>query len=320
MSKKSDEKSFGSLREGFSKGMLEVGKKNKNVVALTADLKDSLKLTKFIEKYPERFYEFGICEQNMMSAAAGMSIAGKIPFVCSYAAFNPGRNWDQLRVSVCYQNANVKVIGGHAGLTTGPDGATHQALEDIAIARVLPNLTVIVPCDEEEMRKVVVESVKKKGPVYIRSTREKSQNITDKKSKFEIGKANVLVDGYDVCIFACGLVVQFALEAAEILEKESISVAVVNVHTIKPLDEKIVLKYAKKTGLVVTCEEHQKAGGLGGVVSEFLAENYPVPIEIIGVEDSFGESGEGYELLKKYGISTDEIVKRIRKVLKRKMI
>ena len=312
-----DKKSKGSTRVGFGLGILAAAKINNNVVALTADLKPLLQLDKFEKEFQNNFYEFGISEQNMMSAAAGMCLNNKIPFVTSFAVFNPGRHWDQLRVSVCYSNHNVKILGSHAGLTTGPDGATHQALEDIAITRVLPNLTVIVPCDEEEARKATLESAKYKGPVYLRVSREKSLNITNQTSEFKIGKANVLDDGSDVTIIACGLTVQFALEAKEILLKEQIDAAVINLHTIKPIDEKIILEYAKKTKKIVTIEEHQKAGGMGSAISEYLAENYPIPIEIIGVEDSFGESGEGYELLKKYKISTEEIVKRVKKIMKR---
>ena len=314
---KLDLKSKGSTRVGFGLGILEAAKINNNIVALTADLKGSVCLEKFEKEFPNNFYEFGISEQNMMSAAAGMCLNNKIPFVTSFAVFNPGRNWDQLRVSICYSNHNVKILGSHAGLTTGPDGATHQALEDIAITRVLPNLTVIVPCDEEEARKASIESAKYVGPVYLRVSREKSLNITNKDSKFEIGKAIVLDEGKDVTIIACGLTVQFALEAKAKLLGDGIDAVVINLHTIKPLDEKTILEYAKKTKKIVTIEEHQKAGGMGSAVCEFLAENYPIPIEIIGVEDSFGESGEGYELLKKYNISTEEIVKRVKKVMKR---
>ena len=308
-----------STRDGFGEGLVEVSKKNNNIVALTADLKDSLKLSEFEKLYPTRFFEFGICEQNMMSAAVGMTLNNKIAFVCSYAAFNPGRNWDQLRTSVCYSNANVKILGGHAGLTTGPDGATHQMLEDIAITRVLPNLIVFVPCVKEDTKKATIAITKHKGPAYLRVSREKSLDITNKKSEFQIGIANVLDDGNDVTIIACGLTVQFTLEAKKILlEKHKINCAVINLHTIKPLDEKTILKYAKKTGAIVTIEEHKIYGGMGSTVSEFLSSVYPVPIEIIGVKDTFGESGIGYELLNKYGISTDEIIKKVQKVLKRK--
>ncbi len=312
------EKTYGSIRSGFGQGLLEAGKLNKDIVALSADLTDSLKVTSFKENFPQRFFEMGVSEQNMMSAAAGMCLIDKIPFVTSYAVFNPGRNWDQLRVSVCYSNHNVKIVGGHAGLTTGPDGATHQALEDIAITRVLPNLTVIVPCDEEEARKATLAIAKDKGPCYLRLSREKSENITDKKSKFEIGKANVLKTGKDVTIIACGLTVQFALSAAKELEKEKVKATVINIHTIKPLDEKIILKYAKLTKRVVTCEEHQVTGGLGSAVSEYLSKSYPTLQEFVGVNDIFGESGSGYDLLEKYKVSTKEIIKKVKKVLKRK--
>lgn len=314
-----EKEELGQIRNGFEKGILEAIKTNKNIVALSADLTDSLKLSKFKEKYPNNFYEFGIAEQNMMSAAAGMCINDKIPFVTSYAAFNPGRNWDQLRISVCYSNHNIKILGGHAGLTTGPDGATHQALEDIAITRVLPNLTVIVPCDEEEMKKATIATAKFHGPVYIRSTREKSKNITTKNTKFEIGKANILYSkGKDITIIACGLTVQFALEAIKKLKKDNISANLINLHTIKPLDKNTILKFAKKTNAILTCEEHQKIGGMGSAISEFISQTYPIPIEIIGVEDSFGESGNAYELLDKYKISTNEIIKKSKILLKRK--
>lgn len=309
--------SFGTLRNGFSQGLVKSGR-NKNVVALCADLTGSVKVDAFAKKYPTRFFEFGIAEQNMMSAAAGMCIDGKIPFVTSYAAFNPGRNWDQLRVSVAYQNSNVKILGGHAGLTTGPDGATHQALEDIAITRILPNLTVIVPCDEIETKKATLAIAKHKGPCYLRLSREKTLNITNNNTPFEIGKANVLDLGEDVTIIACGLTVQFALETRKKLFSKGIKASVINLHTIKPLDKKTILKYAKKTGCFVTIEEHQITGGMGSAVSEFLSQKFPIPIEMIGVNDSFGESGPGYELLKKYKISTNEIIKRVNKVLKRK--
>jgi len=307
-----------SCRDGFGEGILEIAKKNKNVVALTADLKPSLKLTKFEKELPNQFFDLGISEQNMMSAAAGMCINNKIPFVTSFAVFNPGRNWDQLRVSVCYSNSNVKIIGSHAGLTTGEDGATHQALEDIAITRVLPNITVIVPCDKEETKKATIAAAKYKGPVYIRFSREKSLEITNKKTKFEIGKANTIKTGKDITIIATGITVQFALEAEKILKKQNISTNIINLHTIKPLDKNTILKYAKKTNCILTIEEHQKIGGMGSAIAEFLIETYPIPIEIIGVEDTFGESGKGYELLEKYKISTKEIIKRSKILIKRK--
>lgn len=309
---------IGVIRQGFGEGLLEAGKKDKKVVALTADLTGSVKVDLFKKEFKERFFQFGIAEQNMMSAAAGMCLNDKIPFVVSYAVFNPGRNWDQLRVSVCYSNHNVKIIGGHAGLTTGPDGATHQALEDIAITRVLPNLTVVVPCDEIEAKKATLAIAKHKGACYLRLTREKSINITTKNTPFKIGKANILKEGEDVTILCCGLTVQFAIKAREELLKQNITAEIINVHTIKPLDTKTILKSVKKTNCIVTCEEHQLAGGLGSAVSEFLSQNLPIPQEFVAVQDTFGESGDGYELLEKYGISTKNIINKVKKVLERK--
>ncbi|USN44093.1 MAG: transketolase family protein [Candidatus Woesearchaeota archaeon] len=309
--------SLGLIRSGFGKGICEAATTNKNIVALTADLRDSLKLGEFAKEFPERYFEAGICEQNMLSAAAGMTLNNKVPFVTSYAVFNPGRNWDQLRVSVCYSNCNVKIIGGHAGLGTGPDGATHQALEDMAITRVLPNLTVIVPCDEEEARQATLAAAAYKGPVYLRLSREKSLHILTKKDTFQIGKIQVLERGKDITIIACGLALQFALKASLELRKKGISAEVLNCSTIKPFDEKTVLKSLAKTRCVVSVEEHQIAGGLGSVLAETLSQKLPLPLERVGVNDSFGESGEGYELLEKYGISTANIVKAAKKVLKR---
>jgi transketolase len=315
---KIDNNSIGSMRDGFSKGLVEIGRKSKKVVVLCADLKGSVKAGDFAKKYPNRYFEFGVSEQNMMGGAVGMCLNDKIPFVTSYAAFNPGRNWDQLRVSVCYSNSNVKILGSHAGLLTGPDGATHQALEDIAITRVLPNLVVIAPCDEEEMRKAVIGSYKHEGPIYLRMPREKSLNITDKNSKFEIGKANVLDNGNDLLIVSYGTTVSFALFAKKKLLKEGIDATVMNMHTIKPIDESSLVKYVKKCGAVLTVEDHQVIGGLGSAVCEVLSEKFPVLVDRIGVYDKFGESGDGYELLDKYKISCDEIVKRGEKLVERK--
>ncbi|MFW6233574.1 MAG: transketolase family protein [Nanoarchaeota archaeon] len=313
---KLDINSFGSIREGFSKGLMELGKLNKDVVVLSADLASSVKVADFAKKYPKRFFEFGIAEQNMMSASAGMCLNNKIPFVTSYAVFNPGRNWDQVRVSVCYSNANIKIFGSHAGLLTGADGATHQALEDIAITKVLANMCVISPCDEEEMRKAVIESVKYNGPVYLRGVRENSLNITNKNTKFEIGKSNVLDKGDDLLIVSCGICVRFALEAKRELLKLGIDSTVLNMHTIKPVDEHNLLKYAKKCKKVITIEDHQVIGGLGSSVCDVLSEKCPVRVEKIGMNDKFGESGEGYNLLEKYNISTKEIIKRAKKLVK----
>ena len=314
-----DEGSFSSMREGFGDGVVEARKKNKRVVALTADLKFSLKLEKFEKLFKKDFFEFSISEQNMMSSAAGMCLNDKIPFVTSFAVFNPGRNWDQIRSSICYSNHNVKIIGSHAGLTTGEDGATHQALEDIAMLRALPNMVIIVPADYEQTKRAVIEASKYEGPIYIRLSREKTMNIFEESDEFKIGKGIVLDEGNDLTIFANGTTLQFALEARRILKnKYGISSTLINLHTVKPLDKELILKFAKKTKAFITIEEHQKIGGLGSAISEFLSENFPIPVEIIGINDSFGESGDGYELLKKYKISTEEIVRRAKQLLIRK--
>jgi len=306
-----------ATRDGCGKALVELGK-NKDVVVLCCDLTESTRMQWFKEKYPERFFEVGVAEQNMMGIAAGLALSGKIPFAASYAVFSPGRNWDQLRVSVAYSQANVKIVGAHAGISVGPDGATHQALEDIAITRVLPNMTVIVPTDAVEARKATIASAKIKGPVYLRFGRAKMPVITTEKTGFKVGRAEVFREGKDVAIIACGQLVYEALIAAEKLEKEEISVRVINNHTIKPLDTKTILKAAKETNAIVTAEEHQVHGGLGSCIAEFLSGNYPVPIKIVGVKDRFGESGEPEELLKKYGLKSNDLIKAVKEVLKMK--
>lgn len=303
-----------SIRDAFGKALEELGEINKNVVALSADLAGSVKTSEFAKKFPERHFEVGISEQNMMGIASGLAACGKIPFIASFAAFNPGRNWDQLRVSVCYSNMNVKVIGGHAGISIGEDGATHQALEDIAITRVLPNMTVIVPSDYNEMYKATIAAAKHNGPVYIRSGRPNVEDLPE--SKFEIGKANILKKGNDITIIACGLMVQESLHAAEELEKKGISAQVINMHTIKPIDKDAIIKAAKETKRIITAEEHQINGGLGSAVAEVVAQSCPVPMKFIGIKDTFGESGTPYELLKKYGLTKEEIVKEAEKLIK----
>jgi len=302
-----------AIRDGFGIGLVDAGKINKNVIALTADLTSSTKCDEFAKQYPNRFYQCGICEQNMMSAAAGMAKLNKIPFVNSFAVFSPGRNWDQLRVSVCYSNMNVKIHGSHAGLSVGEDGATHQALEDIAITRVLPNIKVLVPCDANQARLAVIESIKHYGPVYIRTSRHKCPTISD--NNFKIGKADILKKGKDITLIACGILVYETILAANILEKEGISAEVINCSTIKPLDKKTILNSAKKTKKVVTIEEHQIAGGMGSAIAEFLSSNYPVKISFIGVNDSFGESGTPEELFKKYGLDSKSIARKVRKLI-----
>lgn len=305
-------------RNGYGDALVELGAENPDIVVLTGDLAESTRAQLFQAKFPERFIECGVAEQNMMSVAAGLALAGKVPFVSSYAVFVPGRSWDQLRVSVCYTGANVKVAGAHAGISVGPDGATHQALEDLAITRVLPNLTVIVPCDYEETRKCTRAIAKYSGPCYFRFAREKTPVITTVETPFEIGKAYVCREGKDATIIACGPLLHEALLASEELEKGGVDVEVINCHTLKPLDEATLLKSIKKTGACVTVEEHQITGGLHGAVCEMLARNLPTPVEAVAVLDHFGESGEPDELLAKYGLKAQHIVKAIKKVLTRK--
>lgn len=305
------------IRDGFGEGIVEAGKKNKKVVCLVADLGSSTRAQKFGEKFPNRYFQVGIAEQHMMSAAAGMAVIGKIPFINSFAAFSPGRNWDQLRVSVCYSNLNVKVHASHAGITVGEDGATHQALEDIAITRVLPNLTVIVPADAMEAKQATLALAEHIGPAYLRTSRAKTPQIT-KDEPFVIGKAKKMSTGKDVTIVACGVMVEQALIAKEELAKKKISVEILNTASIKPFDEKALLTSVKKTGCVVTAEEHQIHGGLGSLVAEILGKNNPTPIEMVGMQDCFGESGTADQLLEKYGMTAKDIVKAVKKVLKRK--
>lgn len=300
-----------AARDGYGEGLVEAGKENKDVVVLCCDLTESTRSHLFRDKYPDRFVEVGVAEQNMAGIAAGMALTGKVPFCSSYAVFNPGRNWDQLRVSVGYTNANVKVAGAHAGISVGPDGATHQALEDVAITRVLPNFTVVVPCDVHEAKRATLALAKHKGPAYIRFGREKTPVMTTSRTPFKLGKAEVFREGKSVTIVACGALVHEALVAAEEVDGE-----VINCHTIKPIDVETIVRSAKKTGRVVTVEEHQIIGGLGGAVAEVLVENHPaspaggpVPMRRVGMRDSYGESGEPGELLAKYQMTSKDIVK-----------
>lgn len=305
-------------RNGYGDGLLILGKKNQNVVVLTGDLSESTRAEGFQKAYPDRFIECGVAEQNMMSVSAGLALSGKIPFVSSYAVFVPGRSWDQLRVSVCYSKANVKIAGAHAGISVGPDGATHQALEDIAITRVLPNMTVIVPCDYEEAKKCTIAVASYAGPVYFRFGRSATPVVTTPETPFEIGKHLILRKGSDITITACGILVYEALIAAEELSKKKISVEVINCHTIKPFDTQTLVTSIKKTKCCVTAEEHQISGGLFGVVSETLGLYHPCPIEPIGMPNHFGESGEPNELLKKYEMKSVDIIKAVMRALKRK--
>lgn len=307
-------------RNGFGEGLLFLGEHNPEVIALTADLAESTRVLDFAKKYPERFVECGVAEQNMMGVAAGMALVGKTAFVASYATFSPGRSWDQLRVSVAYSMANVKVAGHHTGLSVGPDGATHQALEDIAITRVIPNLTVVVPCDAIEARKTTIAFGTTTGPAYFRLSREKTPVITTEETPFTIGKASIFKEGRDVAVIGSGPILYAGLQAAMDLEKEGINVLVINNHTIKPMDVETITWAAKLTGAVVTLEEHQTMGGAGSAVAEVLVEHYPVPIEMVGMLNSFGESGQPEELLRKFEMDKNAIIKAIKKALKRKII
>ena len=304
-------------RSGFGDGIHELGKTNPNVVALTADLAGSLKLNAFIRDFPERFIQCGIAEANMMGVAAGLTIGGKIPFTTTFANFSTGRVYDQIRQSVAYSEKNVKICASHAGLTLGEDGATHQILEDIGLMKMLPGMTVIVPCDYNQTKAATIAIAAHKGPVYLRFGRPVWPIFT-KEEPFIIGKAQFLSEGTDVSIFACGHMVWIAIEAAKMLEEKGISVEVVNIHTIKPLDEAAVLASIRKTGCAVTAEEHSVIGGLGDSIAQLAARNEPVPIEVIGTNDTFGESGKPTELLKKYGLDAEHISAAAMKAIGRK--
>ena len=305
-------------RDGYGKGLLKAGEKDQRIVVLCADLAESTRSHWFMEKFPERFVEIGVAEQNMATIAAGMANYGKIPFISSYAAFSPGRNNEQIRTTISLNNLPVKIAGAHAGISVGPDGATHQALEDIALMRVQPNMVVISPCDAIEAEKATVAAAFNGKPTYIRLTREKTPVFTTEKMPFEIGKAQVLRQGKDVTIIACGPLVYEALLASEKLEKEGIDAEVINLHTIKPLDKKTILASVKKTGFAVTVEEHQIMGGMGSAVAEMLVQHYPVPMELMGMQDRFGESGAPDELLEFFGLTHPHIVKAVKKIIKRK--
>ena len=304
-------------RSGFGDGILEAAKKNKNIVALTADLAGSLKLNAFIKEFPERYIQCGIAEANMMGLAAGLTIGGKIPFTTTFANFSTGRVYDQIRQSIAYSGKNVKICASHAGLTLGEDGATHQILEDIGLMKMLPGMTVIVPADYNQTKAATLAIAKYQGPVYLRFGRPVWPIFTNEKD-FELGKIQKLSDGTDVTIFACGHLVWKAVEAGKVLESKGISVEVLNVHTIKPLDTKAVLDSIAKTKCAVTCEEHNIIGGLGDSIAQAASKSCPVPIEYIGVNDKFGESGKPAELLTKYGLDSPNIVAAAEKAIARK--
>lgn len=312
-------------RNGFGEGLVQAAEEDPNVVGLCADLTESVRMQAFKDKFPERFVEVGVAEQNLVTVAAGMAAVGKIPFTTSYATFSPGRNWEQIRTTACYNDRAVKIIGSHAGISVGPDGATHQALEDVAIMRALPNMVVIVPADAIEAKKATLAIAKNGKPSYLRLSRDKVPTITTEETPFEIGKAEVIWDAAidsnrhaDATIVACGQMVYRALKAARDLSTQEIFIRVINCATIKPLDSKTIIQAAEETGAIVTVEEHQVTGGLGGAVAECVGQNFPVPLKIIGIEDRFGESGTPSELLDKFGLTVENIKQAVLQVIRMK--
>lgn len=298
-----------TTRDGFGTALVQAAQKNKAVVALTADLRESMKLDAFAEQFPDRFFEMGVAEENMVGVAAGLALAGKIPVTCSYAVFSPQNTMGPLRASVCYSKTNVKIIGGHAGISTGPDGATHQALEDIAQMRSLPNMVVVVPADYYEAQKATHAIIEHNGPAYLRVGKYPTKDVTTQSDVFELGRASVLKEGNTVTIIACGTMVAQALDAAQILESHNISVQVINMHTIKPFDRFAILETAQKVQLIITMEEHQVIGGLGSAVAEVLSElPHHAPLHRVGMLDTFGESGDADDLLQKYGLTAQAVV------------
>jgi transketolase len=308
------------IRDGFGEGILILGEKNERVVVLTADLAESTRVDEFAKRYKNRFIEVGVAEQNMVTIASGLGISGKIPYITSYATFSPGRNLEQIRTTVAYNNSNVKIMGHHAGISVGPDGATHQATEDIAIMRSMPNMKVFVPCDAIEAKKATIAASLINGPVYIRLAREKTPVVTSEETPFLPGKVEIFWEARnpEAALIVSGSLIFNALCAAYELEKEKIKVLVVNNHSIKPLDEKKIIEVAKRTGAIVTVEEHQIYGGLGGAVSELLAKYFPTPVEFIGLKDTFGESGKPEELIEKYGMGVEDIKEAVKRVILRK--
>lgn len=305
-------------RNGFGEGLIEAGKRDEHVIAICADLSESTRMEGFKHQFPKRYLEIGVAEQMLVAMAAGLASCGKIPFIASYAMFNPGRSWEQVRTTMALNETNVKIAGAHAGVSVGPDGATHQAIEDIAIMRVIPKMTVVVPCDSVQTKKATLAVAAAWGPTYLRFARAESAVITTEETPFELGVAQTFREGGDVAIVACGILVYNALLAAEQLAKDGIECRVVNNHTIKPMDEAAVVAAARDCGAVVTAEEHQRHGGMGSRVAEILAEKQPVPIEFVGVHDRFGQSGAPQELIEYYGMGVDAIVAAVKRVHARK--
>ncbi len=303
-----------ATREGFGQALTEIGAKNKDIMAVCADLKESIRIEQFSEKFPERYVEVGVAEQNLVTVASGLAAVGKIPFAASYAVFCPGRCWEQIRTTICYNDTNVKIIGAHTGISVGADGSTHQALEDIALMRVLPNMIVIVPADCEQAKKATKAMAAYKGPAYLRLTRDKTEQMTTGKTPFEIGKAQVWKQGKDIALIGAGPVIYQCLGAAALLQEKGLNAMVINCHTVKPLDKKTILEAAKKCRHIITVEEAQAKGGLGGAIAEFLSEIFPVKIKSIGMQDQFGESGSPDELLKKFGFTAEHICREAMKM------
>jgi transketolase len=306
-------------RNGFGEGLIEAGNRNSNVLAICADLAESTRMEGFKKAHPAQYLEIGVAEQMLVAMAGGLASTGKVPWIASYAMFNPGRSWEQVRTIMALNETNVKIAGAHAGVSVGPDGATHQAIEDIAIMRVIPHMMVVVPCDTVQTKKATLALSEKFGPAYLRFAREKSPIVTTEETPFEIGKAQTFREGKDVAIIACGILVYNALIAAEELAREDgIECRVVNNHTVKPMDEAAVISAARDCGTVVTVEEHQISGGMGSRVAEILTQNQPVPMEFIGVHDQFGQSGDPLELIEHYGMGTKAIKEAVRRAFKRK--
>lgn len=308
-----------STRDGYGEALLRAGQANQDIIVLSADLTESTRSNLFKQEFPERFFEVGVAEQNMIGIAAGLALSGKTVVTNSYAVFSPGRTWDQIRVCLGYQNANVKVAGHHSGVSIGPDGATHQGLEDIAILRCIPNLTILAPADYYQAKKATTEALKVKGPVYVRLTKSPSVSITKPGDDFKISQAQVLLKGQDVTLVGCGPVLSEGLKAALELKKEKIDLEVINCHSIKPLDTATILKSVQKTHCLVTLEDHQVAGGMGSAILESLAQTYAAPVaEMIGIKDRFGQSGTTQELWQEYGLNAERIVKAVKNVVSRK--
>ncbi len=309
-----------STKEGFGEGVVVIGEMNPNVIGLGADITASVGMNLFAEKFPERFFSLGIAEQNCIGVAAGLALSEKTPVFSTYGVFAALRTTDQLRISVCYNNLHVIIGGAHAGISVGPDGATHQALEDIAVMRVLPNMTVLSPCDATQTKLAVIAALEQvKGPVYIRFGRAPVPDFTFPEMEFKVGKSQLLCNGNDLTIIATGHLVWDALQAAYTLNEQGIKARVINMHTIKPIDEQAIIKASEQTGAIITAEEHQIYGGLGGAVAEVVAKNIPVPMEFIGMDDSFGESGKPEELLNKYKMTSEYIIEKAKKIIKRKL-